>query len=293
MKFLITLVCLIVLSLNADSGLAFLKYERNPMISSTATVGALFNKTSQSANYNPAFVSGLEGTEIGLSYSSYIEDGYFSTFDIRNDLGFGSVVLNIDYFDAGDFEGRYKPSEDQQFSFGASNLMMNLGYGYALNDFFAIGVSGKAIYESIEFVDAWGYSFNFGVNSENLIDGLLLSVYASDLGSMDKLEEKATDLPFSINFGAGYNFTLSDFGVKLGAENRYDFEDEDNYTKIGSEVSWQNMIFLRGGYRINNEGMPFSVGAGFNFYDVKVDYSFTQFDDFGDVHGIGVSYLIM
>jgi len=68
--------------------------------------------------------------------------------------------------------------------------------------------------------------------------------------------------------------------------------DNSENVSTGIEYAWEEMFFLRGGYKINVEEQDFSFGAGFNLdLDIAsftLDYSFVDFERLGSAHRFSI-----
>ncbi|PID30911.1 MAG: hypothetical protein CR982_00665 [Candidatus Cloacimonadota bacterium] len=289
-KIIVLILIIIVSAVYSKSGFNFLKMEHSPVGISTAGTDYLFSPKGQAVNYNPAVLSLLDGTSFGVSYSSSVEDSYFTSSEINHNPGVGNISVIFNSYGIDDIDGYYKPSENPQYSFDAKTLVSGIGYGYKWNDNFSFGLSYKLIFEKIEFDEAWAHSFNGGVVYRDLIEGLVLSTHISNLGTSTRVEDTKENLPFSLNGGISYSHKINLVGVNFAVNNRYDFNDEKNFLNLGAEISWQSSFFLRVGYRPENEAQILSYGAGFKVYGLSVDYFYSQFDDIGDTQGFSVNY---
>ena len=98
-----------------------------------------------------------------------------------------------------------------------------------------------------------------------------------------------TKVPFSAEAGMGITYNLDDISFFGAISNKYIIDDEYNSVNFGFEASYLDKIFIRTGYSMNNEGLPFSIGTGFKFSKFQFDYSYSPFtDDMGDNHIISL-----
>jgi hypothetical protein len=283
-------------SLTAQSGFQFLRTEKSPMVIATAQTSYMFNDASENFGLNPASSFKENKLNSRISFASLFEDAnmtHLSVSFIEEKNQYGLEVSNLDI--AG-LEGRDVPSEEPLFEFGSKFLIMTANYAYKFDNGLVAGMSGKYLFEKIEFEDAYGFAGSFGLFRENnFTDGLSLGLAVNNFGSMEKLDEKETILPSDVLFGAGYSFLpWENIEFKLGNSSRYLLEDEEFENFTGLEMSYLNRFFIRSGYRSSNEGNPFSAGLGFVFDSFGFDYAYTPFSDgeVNDSHALSVSYSI-
>ena len=80
--------------------------------------------------------------------------------------------------------------------------------------------------------------------------------------------------------------------VTASAQLNHPNDNSDNVS-TGVEYCWNNMLFLRGGYKLNVAEQNYSFGAGFNapisFANITVDYSFSNFEKLGSAQRFSIS----
>ena len=72
--------------------------------------------------------------------------------------------------------------------------------------------------------------------------------------------------------------------------------DNAENVSIGAEYAYKEMLFLRGGYKLNVDAENFSVGAGLkipvSFAKINFDYAFSNYKDLGFAHRITLNVLL-
>jgi hypothetical protein len=53
--------------------------------------------------------------------------------------------------------------------------------------------------------------------------------------------------------------------------------DYDQQYNIGLEYGFKNLLFLRGGYKINYDEESYSLGFGLNYDGYRIDYAYSDF----------------
>ncbi len=295
-RITVLLIFIIAGIVSAESGFYFLRTEKTPALISTAQTSYLFSGTVRNMEYNPASVLSGSVFEGSVSYSSPDEDESvidFSTAYSENDVLYG---MQLSYMSIKGLEGREVPSDDPAYDFGARNMIVSFTYARKFKSGFIAGITGKYLFEKIEYDDASGLAGSIGIYRENnFTDGLNLGLAVNNFGSLSKLDTESADLPIDVVFGAGYGIALAgDFRIDIGNSTRYLVSDEETENFSGMEIGYQNKAFVRFGYRANNEGSPFSAGIGFSINNITFDYSYTPFTDdaVNDNHAVSVGYCI-
>ncbi len=264
--------------------------------------------------FNPAGVD-LQSSDANMmfSYRSYIADIHMSYFAVSAKFGFGSVAVSLRSLSFGNI-----PITTMNFpdgtggTFNPTYFVLGLTYSKQLTDRISVGVNINLISESFDRVSASTAAMDFGVQYRNLfsVPGLAIGVTVKNLGFPMKyggpgLWKQATDpksargltfyevgaqsynLPSTMSIGLSYTKSLDDMN-KIGiagtfANNNYSY---DNYS-LGLEYSYNNLIFVRGGYlfspqatsNVPNIFQNFAAGFGVNLknvngMDITFDYAY-------------------
>ena len=192
-----------------------------------------------------------------------------------------------------EFEGREVPSIEPQYEFDSRNFTTDLVYAYNFS-MFKIGLSARYIYEKIEFEDAAGFAVSTGMYIDDLfVNSFDFALSLNNLGAMSEMINESSDLPTDMTLGLSYRFDAK-MGITtcIAVSEKYLIKNEELESFSGLEINYNSKIFARFGYRFNNEGMPFSLGLGFDFNSMSLNYSYSPFsDEIGDSHGLGITYL--
>ncbi|MDA3839170.1 MAG: PorV/PorQ family protein [Candidatus Delongbacteria bacterium] len=291
-KFTILLLMIAISVLFAESGVFFLRTEVSPLSISTAQTYYMMGNELQNSDYNPAAIFHSENIKIQISYRKFQDKGQIGSFGVSKKIEKHMIGLKVSYLYMDDFEGRLVPSIDPLYEFNSRNFITDLVYGYDFG-ILKIGLANKFIYEKIEFEDASGFAFSTGIYKDNLItEDLDLGLSINNLGAMSKMNNESSELPTDITLGLSYRIeTELGISTSVAVSEKYLLNDEELESYSGLEVDYQSKIFARFGYRFNNEGIPFSLGLGFNFKNMSLNYSYSPFsDEIGDSHGLGFTY---
>jgi len=283
--------------------------------------------------YNPAGLSGSTNTaEAAFSVMNYIADIDFVFAGVGiNMQDFGSVGVTVRSLDFGDIP---VTTVDRPAGTGAmfspTFVTVGLTYSNFLTDRIRAGVSFNLVTETIENTTAQGLSIDAGIQYEGLalVDGLKLGLVLRNFGGAMSFEgpdllrtaeesdafrgpqyysidAEEFELPSQLELGLAYE---KDFDESIGAEIMGVFQNNnfsnDEY-KLGAEIRFKDMIFLRGGYSFVDAGdsdykdeenlFGPTFGAGFKLsgdLDITFDYAFrtVEFFDNNQVFDIRIAF---
>ena len=231
------------------------------------------------AQQNPALLSAIPGTSVGLSYFNYIADANYGSLtfgqavDSLSWWGVGFTFMGYGTFDAYDEYG----VEDGTFS--ASDMDLSLMYVRRLASNFSMGMALKPVYSHIADYSSFGLALDLGAFyylPEKLFSaGLAVHNFGVQF---TPYEDERESLPWDVQVGvtkklahAPFRFNLT--YTKLNKWN-FDYEKDANLYKASSsyveaeykeDVSWGDM-FMRH-MVIGVEFVPtknFSVAASYN-----------------------------
>ena len=269
----------------------------------------------ESIYWNPA---GIDITEADVnamfSYRKYIADMNMDFAAISGRFGeLGTVALSFRSLSIGEIDVTTLDQPDGTGQIINPNFfILGLTYGKRLSDRISIGINANIISESWPGVSASGFSFDAGVEYRNLFDvpDLSLGVVVKNLGPSMKYSgpqmwvlandptsgrgltfyevgAQSSELASEINLGLSYTRSINDMN-KLSiagsfVNNNYTYDDY----KMGLEYSYNNTVYLRGGYVYSPQSTSetpnifqnYTLGVGLNFQqftnvDLSLDYSY-------------------
>jgi len=273
--------------------------------------------------WNPA---GLDrtGYRAGAMFSqmTYIADIDLSYLAIAAKFGrLGSIGVSFKTLAMGDIDITTEDFPDGTGAkFSPQFITVGLTYSRALTDRVAVGASMKVISETIDRVGATGYAFDIGVQYQNLgdINGLSVGVVLKNLGSgmkydgngllikgdpLDverqtsyyKLEAGSDELPSTLDIGLGYKVTVMEKSTVDLLTTFVNQNYDDDYAHVGAEYSFDEMVFLRGGYALpladrkdvtgaNSHIFGFALGGGIKYdfggVTMHLDYAYRDVEYF-------------
>ncbi|MEW5693867.1 MAG: PorV/PorQ family protein [Candidatus Hydrogenedentota bacterium] len=254
--------------------------------------------------WNPAGLYSLDKFDVSFMYLDWFAriDYHMLSFamPIKNKMSFGTTVGLLDY---GETEktieatgGGYGGTVG---TYSAYDRELKLSFAYLFdfdNWILPVGLNLKYLYQKIDLASASGGAVDFGLQFrlkkwEHFSFGLVLQ----NIGTMSSFDLEKDPLPFNVKGG----ILFSGFRDKLHLVSDVNIpRDNTAYINLGAEYYFleraDDLNFaLRAGYsslknRTDREG--FTLGAGFSYKDLEIDYAFLPFELLGNTHRVSINY---
>ena len=205
-----------------------------------------------------------------LDYSALQASGFLTLnerfglrLDYRNNLF--PAFTQID--ENGNEKGTFKPGEQRILA----------GISLCVADNLFIDVNGKYLMTNLAGQNATAFAGDIAFNY--LKDGLTLGVKAADLGTKYSFGSTAYSLPMRIVAGGSYRLAPTEqHAVTFGADLGYILPQEYKAftAALGTEYTFNQMIFARAGYHFSSAVAPrfASFGLGFAFKGIGLDAAY-------------------
>ncbi|MCF8412654.1 MAG: type IX secretion system protein PorQ [Melioribacteraceae bacterium] len=298
------LLFLLSTSLNAQSIYEFLKLDLSPR---AAALAGSFVSTNDDPNvilYNPAGISYLSERPISVSYLNHLLDINFMGAVYSQEIeGLGRFAAAVTYTNYGSF------TEADEFGtklgeFGASDLLMTVGYSNELDQNFYYGANIKFIYSGIADYSSTGLAFDLGLSYAMPESDLYFGFSALNIGSqLSTYAGTSESLPLDVRVGISKKLTRTPFKLFLSLnklnESADSFGDRFQNFTFGTEIKLGTSFNIRIGY--DNEkrkelkigsstGLSgISFGVGFAVSEYVVDYAYSSLGSIGALHRFGLS----
>jgi opacity protein-like surface antigen len=204
--------------------------------------------------------------------------------------------------------------------FGAGALSIGLSYARNLTDQFSIGFNAKYLREYIWNMSAAGVALDVGTMYRiPVLNELRLAASISNFGAKMKLEGRdnlmivqtgaadgnlintdvqmgAFDLPLIFRVGVAADVIKSDESRLTTAIDAVHPNDNTEYLNTGVEYAWNEMLFLRGGWKSlfeRDTEQRFTLGLGVHYrileqLKIKIDYAYQDWGRLTNVHYLSV-----
>lgn len=257
--------------------------------------------------WNPAGLVLSEENEIMFSHNSWVVDishdflGASYHLSSNDAVGISLTSLHMDdmqvttevnpfgtgqYFSFGDFSvaATYSRKMTEQFSFGATvryfeetlDKLKMRGFLVDLGTFYWTGLGSTRFAVTIS---------NFG--NELAPDGEVIL-----FGGRKNSQWQSFSPPTMFRIGFALEpYETEDHRVTTSIQLNHPNDNSENVS-TGVEYSWNEIFFLRGGYKINVAEQDLSFGAGFkvdlDIASINIDYSFVKFERLGSAHRFSI-----
>ncbi len=304
----------------AQSGLKFLSIGGDARAAALGDAVTSVEGNSSSIFYNPAGISRQTSMfDVTFANTSWIADiKYLNsalTFTPSEGLYgvFGISVASVDY---GDFirtiVGADGGSEDLGI-YSPTALAVGATYARALSEQFSVGGSARYIYQNFgdghvvggdhenketQNIDISVLAFDFGVLYKTGFKSLNFGMSIRNFSEEIQFINESFQLPLSFKLGLSMNMldlfeidhNMHSFLFAVDAEHP---RDNQEMLHFGAEYTFLNILSLRGGYitpKISEAGINAGVGVKYELRGINlgVDYAYTEFGVFKDVHRISV-----
>ena len=300
----------------AQSGMTFLQIPIGARGAAMGYTNAAVVNDASAFYWNPSAYAFIEGTSLFANRTQWIGDIAVSAAAISHNAGrWGVVGANLTAVDWGTFNGTRRADNEAGYedtgTFSPTSMAVGVTYSYLISERFGVGGNVKYLYERLgsglvgsfdepESVDAkmsllavdFGTTYYVGYNDLRI--GVALRNFSNEKAyrvetfplPMTFTVGVAMDLLNAVTPGTPHTFTLTT-----------DFVHSRDYSErlhVGAEYGFQDILFLRGGYKVNYDVESFALGAGVQLeargIRARVDYSYLQMDVFDGVNMLSVDF---
>ncbi len=245
-------------------------------------------------HFNPAGIATVRKQEVGFAHNTLFLDMDYNYLGYVHPLGEASTLaVNGIYVDLGALERREiiaggGPSAILG-SASAYDLSFSLTYARTLSEVIDLGGTVKVIHETLDNYSASAVAVDLGAMWRPPVEGLTVGLSVLNFGSNLKFVTAGDELPITVRVGAGYRAVNGRWGLNTDVVYVKNQEIEG---KIGGEFwVWpEHVVFRAGANSANDAGSGFTLGAGFKWNDVLLDYAYVPTGDLGDQNLISLSY---
>ena len=279
--------------------------------------------------YNPAGMAYVENRSVMLGNMNWLMDTSIQSGAFAINIGnIGTFGVSAMFYNYGDpikgteIDASTELGYRDVGEFTPSEYVVGLGYARQISSQFAIGAQIKLAHQDLLGGDiqtgiaykkpdgSWkrekhdatqtALAFDFGTIYDTGFRGLTLSMSIRNFGREVIYEQERFDLPITMRIGMGgdlfnlLNMAKEGHGLMLNVDYLHP-RDWSERVNTGLEYSFNDMFFLRGGYKYNYSSEGLTVGAGFKLNlpmgMVRIDYAYKDTKDtlFDAVHVYSLS----
>jgi len=272
--------------------------------------------------WNPAAITKVDKVTLAGVYTNWFADinhqflAFIIPIDMNSGIGFQATFLNMDKMEITTIENPH--GKDEYFE--AYDLSIGVSYGIRLTEFFALGITGKYIEQTIynesastfamdigSILDIPWYSLKLGMRMANFggkmqLDGRdLIREFdmnpnnTLNVGVESRLKTEPWDLPLMFQVGLAMDIMGGSDSYYPSEYNRVTISidgshpnDSPEFASIGLEYEYNQLVALRGGYRLNRDVENFFYGIGLNIplseSKFRFDYALASYNDLDYIH---------
>lgn len=233
---------------------------------------------------NPANLSSNGPATITLSHSQWIQG-------IKTEFGgtsipfpFGTVGFAILNTNVNGIEIREQPGPPLG-TFNAHFAAIHLSFARNVARTVSVGAAVKYLYEKLYIDETTGYGLDLGAVYRTPLQGLTAGVAVTNFGKLRQFRSQPSQLPSTGRIGGTYDFNIGSFTVAMSAAAAKDLHRSDAHAQVGVETVFDSALAVRLGYQTGYVSRGLSVGLGFLYGFVQVDYAYVPFSlGLGDGH---------
>lgn len=325
-RTLLVLAVLVALPLEASAqrkagrnGAAFLKVSVGARATALGSAASSIIGDANQAFWNPAgtALTADRTLDVSLSYNDWIAEIQHTAAAIGYNMeNVGTLTLAVQAFGVTDIpanreNGYADPilqdlvtDDGTSATYDFQDIAVSLSLGRYIVDKFALGATVRVVNETIDGHGATAIGFDFGSIYKLGIAGWQISSRVSNLGSDLTYFNQNNPMPLVFSIGTSFYPVNREEARLMIAIDATKPQEAQQLIYGGAELSFYDLLFLRGGYKLNYSGTDdggtsrrdainttiegASFGGGIQYvvsgYNVAVDYAFTQMDLLDAVH---------
>jgi hypothetical protein len=276
-----------------STGAAFLRIGTGARAVGMGEAQTAIADSAEAVFWNPAGIGLVKYPEIELMHLSYLVGiSYEAGAIVLPIKDFGNLGFGFSYLSSGSMDKTVESFGDYlvdgSFAYTAMLGMLAFASKMTLSEteYLNVGFGLKFVTDTVDTSSVFGAGLDAGV-IYNTLTGFYAGAAVLNAGM---LFSGSTLLPLTFKAGVGNRFKIDDKHTILGTiDGVVPFETKMK-ANIGIEYSFDKMIFVRAGYKLNYDIDSFTLGAGFVSHtdpQFELNYAFVPArDDIGLTHRI-------
>jgi hypothetical protein len=306
---------------NPNLGTAGAQFLKIPVGARSVGLGGAYTSLSDDAIsvfWNPAGIVKVKYHAVHFSNMNW-----FKMFDMNaaayvfnaGNLGVFAVAAMVFSMDKMEITDEFNPNGTGRY-FDAQDLSLGVTYARRLTEKFRTGITVKYINQRIWNETANGFAFDVGTQYQldfyNLIIAMSMTNFGPDMkmagpdlnvkydSNTDfpnrliptQLETEYYPLPLNFQLGLAMDLYRNEFTKLRVAVDAVHPNDNRERIQLGSEISFYDRLFLRGGYKFNADDERYNFGFGINAFLggllIYADYAYSGYNILPDVQVISM-----
>jgi hypothetical protein len=253
--------------------------------------------------WNPAGVSQISNDQVMFSHNEWVVDikheflgavYHLSSMDV---VGVSFTALHMDEMPV---TTEFQPyGTGEYFKFG--DIAIGLTYSRKMTEQFSFGGTIRYMEETLDKLKMRGIMIDLGTYYWTGLGSTRFAVAITNFGNelspdgkvvlfgkREKSDWQSFSPPTMFRIGFAFEpYETEEHRVTTSIQLNHPNDNSENVS-LGAEYSWQKMLNLRAGYKINVDEQDFTFGAGVTLpvaiADVTVDYAYAKFERLGSTH---------
>ncbi len=257
--------------------------------------------------WNPAGLVFAKQNEVMFSHNSWVADisqeylAAFYKFSDNDAVGISLTFLQMDDMKVTNEVNPF--GTGQYFSYG--DVALTLTYSKKMTNQFSFGGSIRYVEETLDVLKMRGVMIDLGtmywtglgttrfaVTITNFGNELAPDGEVKLWGDRTVSEWQSFSPPTMFRIGFAFEPWQSERNRVTASIQLNHPNDNSENVSLGAEYSYNEILNIRGGYKINSDEQSFSAGAGvklpLGIANVAVDYAFAQFSRLGAAHRFSI-----
>ncbi len=308
------------------SAAQFLKIAVGPRAAALAGSFSAIANDASALYWNPAGIAWMPRGSILATHTDWFLDiqhdffGLVVPISTASRLGFSFTTLNTSDMEQTTIE----EPEGNGIYFDVQDIAVGISFSRMMTNRFSFGITVKYIQQTLFNESAHTVAVDLGGMLKTGFKGMKLGMSMSNFGGKMKLdgrdlivsydpspgqtgnplvpsrmETESWHLPSNFRIGLALDVVGAREGLFVQPGQRLtisvdgnNFNDSPENLSFGMEYAWNEMFFLRGGYKLNHDLESFSAGLGFQLpfqrWKIQADYAMTGMSNLGMVQRIGL-----
>jgi len=253
--------------------------------------------------YNPALLSYVPGSTISALYSGGVADNYSGYIGFvsasKYDIAYGKTKglafgFNISTLQGGNMEINNNDGTTNTVN-SESDILLSVSAAVSLSNPLSVGITGKYFsstlvgkYSGSALAADAGLIYDL---SNIILPDLMLGISLQNIGTKLKYISAEEPLPMTLRVGLGHKCVLEDRSVLSTGVEVDNIIGERAFFNFGVEYFFQDSLFLRAGYKAGYDLGGLTLGLGFKYDSLQIDYGMGFLGEFNGSYGkISLSY---
>lgn len=257
--------------------------------------------------WNPAGLVQFNEDQIIFSHNKWVvdinHDFFGAVYHLDQTNAFGVAVTSLSMKDM-PVTTEFSPFGTGEF-FGFGDVAIAVTYSRKMTDQFSFGGTVRYIEETLDKLKMRGFMIDLGTFYWTGLGSTRFAVSVSNFGNQLAPDGEVVLIgkrkvtgwqsfspPTIFRFGFAFEpYETEEHKLTTSIQLNHPNDNSENFS-AGVEYNWNNILFLRGGYKFNVDEQNYSFGAGVNvpisFAQFTFDYAYSNFARLGSAHRFSI-----